>query len=185
VSEIVLNALTTFRPSEIDWLYRGLSRFFPEAWARFHDHVAGDGGDIIAAYSARMEHPDEAVRIAASRAWCDWEDAVLSFETSEAGQRTLHDQIAFVRICSHYACHAAWLADGQLIANVNRIAHIPARLIHGRRDMTCPVTTAYELVQSWPQAKLIILEDAGHLRSDSKRAALLEAFDFFARSATA
>lgn len=35
VSEIVLTAVTTTRPSEIDWLYRGVAPLFPEQWQRF------------------------------------------------------------------------------------------------------------------------------------------------------
>jgi proline iminopeptidase len=30
VSQIMLSAITTTRRSEIDWLYRGVGRFFPE-----------------------------------------------------------------------------------------------------------------------------------------------------------
>jgi proline iminopeptidase len=35
VSEIVIPAVTTTRRSEIDWLYQGVARFFPEEWHRF------------------------------------------------------------------------------------------------------------------------------------------------------
>src|SRR4051794_19176145 len=39
VTEIVLIAITTTRRSEIDWLYRGVGRFFPGEWERFRDGV--------------------------------------------------------------------------------------------------------------------------------------------------
>src|SRR5690606_21716704 len=45
VSEIVINAVTTTRRREIDWLYAGIGRFFPEQWRRFRDH-AGDA-DVV------------------------------------------------------------------------------------------------------------------------------------------
>src|SRR5262249_47044259 len=32
-------SVTTTRRLELDWLYRGAGRFFPEAWARFRDGV--------------------------------------------------------------------------------------------------------------------------------------------------
>ena len=35
VSEVVLVDVTTSRRAEIDWLYRGVGRFFPEQWRRF------------------------------------------------------------------------------------------------------------------------------------------------------
>lgn len=39
VPEIVISSVTTTRRSEIDWLYRGIARFFPEEWERFRAGV--------------------------------------------------------------------------------------------------------------------------------------------------
>ncbi len=39
VSGMLMASVTSTRRSELDWLYRGAGRFFPEAWARFRDHV--------------------------------------------------------------------------------------------------------------------------------------------------
>jgi proline iminopeptidase len=187
VSEIVLNAVTTSRRSEAKWLYGGLARFFPEAWERFAGHVpeAKNAADVISAYAARMEAPDPAVRLAAARAWCAWEDAALSLEPNPDaglfGGLATNDLLAFVRICTHYLRHGAWLEEGALIRDAPRLAGIPGVLIHGRRDLTCPVDTAWALARAWPGAELVVLDDAGHLRSDSKRAALLRALDGFAR----
>jgi proline iminopeptidase len=56
VSEIVLIGVTTTRRREIDWLYRGVRRFFPEAWERFRLAVppgsVGPDGDLVPAYAA-------------------------------------------------------------------------------------------------------------------------------------
>jgi proline iminopeptidase len=38
--------------------------------------------------------------------------------------------------------------------------------------MACPLDTARDLARAWPSVELIVLDDAGHLRSDSERAAL-------------
>ena len=37
VSGMLMLSVTSTRRLEIDWLYRGVGRFFPEAWARFRD----------------------------------------------------------------------------------------------------------------------------------------------------
>jgi len=187
VSEIVLSAVTTSRRVEAEWLYGGAARFFPEAWERFQGHVpeADRDGNLIEAYARLMEHPDPAVRLAAARAWCAWEDAVLSLEPNV--EPSLHaslpteDVLAFVRICTHYLRHAAWLDEGALIRDASRLAAIPGVLIHGLRDMSCPIDTAWALARTWPGAKLIDLADSGHLRSDSNRAAWLSALDGFAQ----
>jgi hypothetical protein len=47
----VLGATMT-RRSEIDWLYRGAARFFPEEWERFRAVV--DDDDVVAGYARLM-----------------------------------------------------------------------------------------------------------------------------------
>ena len=185
VSEIVLNAVTTSSSAEVRWLYGGVARFFPEAWERFRGHVpeaAHDEG-VITAYASRMDQVEEATRLAAAHAWCAWEDAVLSFEQQPKGSLLTDlqpgEMLAFARICTHYLRHRMWLEEGVLLREAGRLADIPGVLIHGRRDMSCPVDTAWALAQVWPGAELVIVEDAGHLRSDAKRAALLRALDAF------
>ncbi|UQA92267.1 alpha/beta fold hydrolase [Streptomyces halobius] len=82
VSDIVIPSVTTTRRSEIDWLYRGVGRFFPEEWERFLAGAPGvdRDGDIVGASARLMEDPDPAVRDKATADWCAWEDAVLSLQ---------------------------------------------------------------------------------------------------------
>jgi proline iminopeptidase len=188
VTEIVLTQVTTFRRSEAQWLYYDVSRFFPEAWSRFRQltPTAKSAQELVAAYVQHLEHPDIDVRLAAARAWCEWEDAVLSLESTPAISRLCNlpnnDMLAFVRICTHYLQHDAWLPENALIQNAVKLGAIPGVLIHGRRDMICPVNTAYELSAAWPGSRLVVLDDAGHLGSESKCAALLCALNEFART---
>ncbi|MEY9212298.1 proline iminopeptidase [Thermobifida halotolerans] len=118
VSEIVLAGVTTTTPEEIDWLYHGLRRLLPGPWEAFRDALPeGErDGDLVAAYHRLLNSPEEAVRLAAARAWCAWEDAVIAHEAlgrpGYYGDRTDDALLAFARICAHYFTHRAWLADG-------------------------------------------------------------------------
>ena len=186
VSAMVLSSVTCFLPREEKWLYWGARRFFSEAFQRFRGFVpqARTWKEVIAAYCDACEDPILDRRIAAAREWCAWEDAVLSLEPG-ASQFSFancpeKDLLAFVRICTHYIRHAAWLEDGALIAGAPVLAGIPGVLIHGRRDMSCPIDTAWLLSRYWPGSKLVALDDAGHLGTDAKRLALLRALDSFA-----
>ena len=187
VTEIVIAGVTTTRRSEIAWLYRGVGRFFPEEWERFRAGVpaAARDGDLVTAYSRLMDSPDATVRQKAAADWVAWEDAVISQEphgTPNAyGQRAGVARLAFVRICSHYFSHGAWLEEGALLRDANRLAGIPGVVIHGRLDMSSPLTTAWELAQHWPDAQLIVIPDSGHTGSDAMKSEIVGALDRFAR----
>jgi proline iminopeptidase len=181
VSEIVLLGVTTSRMSELDWLYRGVGRFFPAAWERFHAGARND--DVLAAYARLMEDADEDVRVQAATDWLAWEDAVISLEPNGRpnaySDRPPDAQLAFVRICAHYFSHAAWLEEGALLRDAHRLAGIPGVLIHGRLDLGSPVGTAFELARAWPDAQLVVVGDSGHTGSDAMRTEALAATERF------
>jgi proline iminopeptidase len=185
-SEIVIVGVTTTRRSEIDWLYRGVGRFFPADWERFRAGVpeADGAADLVAAYARLMEHPDAAVRARAATDWLAWEDVVISLEPNGKPQayssRPPAAALAFVRICAHYFSHGAWLEEDELLRNAARLAGIPGALVHGRLDMGSPLRTAWELAQVWPDARLVVVDDSGHTGSEDMRYETLEAVDQFA-----
>ncbi|TMR98312.1 prolyl aminopeptidase [Nonomuraea basaltis] len=189
VSEMVIVAVTMTRRTEIDWLYRGSGRFFPEEWERFRQGVPeadrdGDTFALLAAYSRLMAGPDPEVRAKAAHDWTAWEDALISQETNgkpgSYSDRPPDALLAFVRICAHYFSNAAWLEEGVLLREAGRLAGIPGVLIHGRMDMSGPLITAWELAQVWPDARLVVVEDSGHTGSETMRKEIFAALDAFA-----
>jgi len=187
VAGMLLVAVTSTRRSEIDWLYRGAGRFFPEAWERFRDHVGGAGyrlptdaeppiEDLLAAYSRLMEDADANVRARAANAWLEWEDAAISLEAAGSpgvySDRPDDAKLAMVRICSHYFANDAFLEDGVLIREAGRLAGIPGILIHGRSDISGPAITAWELARAWPGAELVVVDGTGHTGSGAMTAAV-------------
>jgi proline iminopeptidase len=184
VSEIVLHSVTMTRPADIDWLYHGVGRFFPEEWARFlaGAGVAGPGGDLVAAYYRLLHDEDPAVRERAAKDWCDWEDAVVSLEGYGPSPRYQDPRfrMAFARIVTHYFHHRAWLEDGALLRDAGRLAGIPGVLVHGHLDLGGPPVTAWELAQAWPGAELHLL-GTGHTGGPGMDEYLIAATDRFAR----
>jgi proline iminopeptidase len=185
VSEIVITGVTVTRRSDVDWLYRGVGRFFPEAWTRFRDGAPeNDRDDLVAAYARLVESPDAAVREQATRDWLAWEDAVISLEENGSpgaySDRPPDAALALVRICARYFSHGAWLEEGELLANAGRLVGIPGALLHGRHDLGSPVGVAWELAQAWPGSELVVVEDSGHTGSETFRKLLLQTTDRFA-----
>jgi len=186
VTEMIIPAVTMTRPEEIDWLYNGVGRYFPEAWDRFRLGVPENerDGNLVQAYSRLMESPDAEVRAQAARDWLTWEDAVISMEVNGSpgaySDRVPDAQIAFVRICAHYFGNNAWLEPDEILRKADRLKGIPGILIHGRTDLGSPVKTAWELTKVWPDARLTVIEDAGHTGSEAWAQTMLDATNEFA-----
>jgi proline iminopeptidase len=189
---LICSSVTSSRRAEIDWLYRGAGRIFPEAWARFRDYAGAERfrlptdneppvEDLLLAYARLMEDPDPGVRARTAAEWVAWEDAVISGESNGQpgtySDRQGDARLAFVRICAHYFGHGAFLDDGVLIREAGRLAGIPGILVQGRSDLGGPVITAWELAIAWPGAELIVVEDSGHTGSAAMREALDAARD--------
>ncbi|MDR0779719.1 MAG: alpha/beta fold hydrolase, partial [Pseudomonadales bacterium] len=53
-------------------------------------------------------------------------------------------------------------SDDQLLRDVEKIRHIPCVIVQGRYDVVCPMRSAWHLHKAWPEAKLVVVPDAGH-----------------------
>jgi proline iminopeptidase len=70
--------------------------------------------------------------------------------------------MVFATLVIHYWRHAAFLDEPGSEENMKRIAHIPGVLIHGRRDISSPLQTAWDLHKRWPASEFIVIEEEGH-----------------------
>lgn len=186
VAAMVLGGVTTTRRREIDWLYRGLAPLYPAEWERFVAGVPADTpeGGLVAAYNALLFDADPAVRDKAARDFHDWDNASASV-TAQAGRASDGVDparlLARSRIVTHVFRHAAWMEEGHLLANAHRLQGIPGVLVHGRLDLQGPLVTAWELARAWPEAKLVVIDGAGHSAGDAGMAeAITAALDGFA-----
>jgi proline iminopeptidase len=189
VSEVVLVAVTNTRAQDVDWLYGGVGRYFPEAWERFRTFVgvgpAASGTEVVTAYDEVLQGRDPALRERAAIEWCRWEEAVAAPDAERKAGGYLFEadprkRLAFARLCAHYFAHHAWLGEDELLENAGRLAGIPAVLVHGRLDLGGSTMLAWELARAWPGARLEIIEGAGHATGPGLGAAIGAALDDFA-----
>lgn len=168
VTEMILRGIFLLRRREIQWYYQeGASRIFPEAWAKYLEPIPEDErDDLVGAYHRRLTSTDRDERIAAARAWSMWEGSTSRLVPDpDLIQRTGHATFAeaFARIECHYFINGGFFQDdNQILANIDRIAHIPAVIVQGRYDIVCPVESAYLLHRAWPESQLIIAQQSGH-----------------------
>lgn len=186
VRALILVSVTMTRRSDVHWLYHEIGRYLPEQWARFRDGVPSPerDGDLVASYDRLLnESADSTAAAAAARSWCDWEDAAVSLEPGWRPSPRYRDagfRLQFARIVAHYFHHGAWLDEGQILRDAHRLAGIPGVLIHGRLDIGSPVDVPWLLARAWPDADLVVVDEAGHQGSERTTGLILEAGRRFA-----
>jgi len=165
---LILRGIFMLRRSELQWFYQdGASHIFPDQWERYLAPIPPrERGDLMKAYHRRLISPDRRVRMRAARAWSTWEGATSSLFPDQASTKRMGSArfaMAFARIEAHYFVHRGFFErDDQLLRGVGRIRHIPAIIVQGRYDLVCPMRSAWDLHRAWPEAKLIVVPDAGH-----------------------
>jgi proline iminopeptidase len=167
VTEIVLRGIFMLRSKEIAWFYQhGASEMFPDRWQHYLAPIPeAERSDLLAAYYRRLTGDDEAERMAAAKAWSIWEGTTSTLlPNQDVADAFGADEmaLALARIECHYFVNDGFMDENQLIENVDRIRHIPAVIVQGRYDVVCPVVSAWELANAWPEADLRIVADAGH-----------------------
>lgn len=162
----VLRGIFLCTPAEIDWFLNGIRWFFPEVHDEF---VAGippeERGDLLQAYAKRLFCDDPATYIPAARSWGRYEGRCLFLLPDPAAIADFSsDQVSIGvgRLEAHYFLHNGFFSEDQLIRNVDRIRHLPAVIVQGRYDVVCPPLSAFRLHAAWPEAKMQVIDDAGH-----------------------
>lgn len=169
VEALILRGTFLARRQDIDWFYGGgAAQFFPDLWAIFCAPIPpAERGDMVAAYHRRLFCGDRAVELAHARIWTQWENALsgLHAPLGDSGIAPDHAH-AFARLECHYFHNACFLDEGQLLARLDRIRHIPAVIVHGRQDVICRPEASHTLAEGWPKAQLRLVAGAGHAMSE-------------------
>jgi proline iminopeptidase len=182
----VLRGIFLCTQAEIDWFMHGMRWYFPEAHEEFVAPIPpAERGDLLRAYQVRLFGDDPELALQAARQWSRYEGRCLFLRPqAEVIEECSSDAVALGigRLEAHYFLHRGFLQEDQLLANIERIRHLPAVIVQGRYDAVCPPLSAYRLHQAWPQARLHMIADAGHAAFEpGTTTALLAATEQFKR----
>ena len=164
---IALVAVTTSSRAEIQWITEDIGRVFPEEWSRFQ-RESGDvpGERLVEAYARRLAGKDRDDAHLAALAWDRWESTHISLDPGWTPGPMFDDdrqRMTFALLVTHYWANDGFLTGGNEIApRIHQLDGIPGYLIHGRRDISGPVATAWQLHQRWRTSQLLIVEEEGH-----------------------
>lgn len=130
---------------------------YPDAWKMFVEAIPPAArGDMMAAYKAvfDMTPRDDADRLRqlqAATAWSVWEGTISNMipqddDPGKFGEAAF--ALSFAQIEAHFFAHDLFLAPGEIVDTISRIAAIPTHIVHGRFDQVCPLTQASRLIEA-------------------------------------
>lgn len=190
VTALVLRGIFLLRKAEIDWFYQnpwGAAAIYPDRWAEYVALIPErERHDMVRAYYRRLTSSDRRVRARAARTWSVWEAATSYLKQNRSYMSAFQrgpTADAFARIECHYFINRGFFRrDDELLHKVKRIRRIPAVIVQGRYDVVCPMRSAWDLHQAWPEAEFRIVSDAGHSAFEpATTQALIRATDRFSR----
>lgn len=166
VCAFVLMAIADGSRGYVEWISEGVAMIFPEAWADFERAAHRQEGErLLDAYLRLLTDPDPEVRQKAALAWCTWEDAHMQIPGGLEPGLVLRDadwREVFARQVVWAWATQFSLPESGVLARLDRIAHLPAVMVHGRLDISGPVGGPWRLHQQWPASRLVVIEDEGH-----------------------
>ena len=189
VKALVLRGIFLARAEDTEWFLSpeaGPAQVFPEHYASFYKQVDGakTGTEISLAYADLFAQEDEIRFTQAVKAWCLWEEWISRlhhYEHEPNPDYDFHRAKSLAQLECHYINNHCFIDENYILDNIEKIAHIPGSIVHGRYDMVCKLKAAVDLSNAWENGQLMIVPDAGHSASEPSIAdALVQSTDALA-----
>jgi len=172
VSGLMLRAIFLGTAKEVEWAFVDAAKTYrPELHAAFRDWLpVGERSDLLAAYVTRLCDPNPHVHAPAAHVWNAYERILSEIapkkvalpKEPDTGTRLPPTPL----IEAHYIRHNFFLEPNQLLRDTSRLTGIPGRIVQGRYDLLCPPEAAHALASAWPDARLEIIDTAGHAMTE-------------------
>ncbi|WP_323611010.1 prolyl aminopeptidase [Erysipelothrix enhydrae] len=165
VSQLVLRGIFLGRQSDIDWLYQeGASYFYPAEHEAFKSVIEPDERhDLIQAYYRVFTGKDDLQKRLCAKAWSTWESSLVHLVPRLQDLEVTDADISLATLeCHFFANKMFWDDDNYLLNHINQIQTIPTEIVHGRYDVDCRPSGAYELAQKLENVHLHLVEASGH-----------------------
>jgi proline iminopeptidase len=168
VNGLILRGSFLARRRDLEWFVEdGVRRIFPDGWSEFLDHFSPDQQrHPLDALHAALTGADELARLRIARAWTLWNARVAhgnGFDPENLDRQAVTAMAQQAKIEAHYAVHGYFIAENQVLDHLHRLPRVPTVIIHGRRDLVCPMEAAYLLHRNLPHSELRVVPEAGHL----------------------
>jgi proline iminopeptidase len=166
VFSLTLRGIFLSRQSELDWFLGEVKNYYPETWQQLCDYLPqAERDQPLIAYERRVFDPNPETSIPAAIRWNAFESSIMTLLPRPAPAEPIDGNIELARakIQIHYIRNQCFVGHRDLLKEAqNKLQGIPTTIIQGRYDMVCPPITAWQLHQSLPHARLVMVPDAGH-----------------------
>ncbi len=172
VMGLILRGIFLCREQDLKWSYQeGANHIFPDYWAEFMLPIhESDRSDVIGSYYKLLNSDDELARMGAAKHWAEWEGRCATLHPCKTVFNRFthpHTAMSLARIEAHYFVNKSFIAQNQILDNMDKLENIPGIIVHGRYDMVCTLDNAYKLHHAWERSELHIIRDAGHAASEA------------------
>jgi proline iminopeptidase len=184
----VLRGIFLGREQDYLHLLYDMGKIFPDAYDAFAHHLPKEEqGDILTAYYKRLMDEDPNIHMPAAQAFMKYNIICSTHLPNNESLEKLMSNDALIlgvaRAYFYYSYHHFFLTPNQILSQMDKIAHLPAIIVHGRWDAICLPESAYTLHKQWPNSALWIIPDGGHSANDPTIAqGLVGATNLFAHS---
>lgn len=159
ITAFVLRGICLFTEEENKWMFEKgyASEVFPEAWKQVTKPLSKGTRKIIKPYLRLLENPK--TRKTASYHWSKYEHNLSYLNPPHFVADPKSDEESAV-LEAYYFAHNGWITPKLLLETAKKIK-VPVLLVQGRYDMVCPPSSAIQLKEAIPHAKLSLVI-AGH-----------------------
>ena len=158
----ILRGIFLGSKTEINWFLHDIKKFFPEAHNKFISLVPQNNrNNVLEWFYDQLHSNNRSQNLKAASVWAEYENSCSSLNYLSrpiSGEQAL----GISKIETHYFMNNCFIDDDYIIKNIDKISNIKSVIVQGRHDVICPPFTALRLANSWDEAKIEIVDDAGH-----------------------
>ncbi|MDU4652237.1 prolyl aminopeptidase [Sneathia sanguinegens] len=164
VSGLILRGIFLARKEDVDWLYcGGAGQFFPEEFEKYISILSEEEKkDIIASYMKYLSSDDMKIVSKYAKFWNDWESSCVRLYPMKLADEVTEYDIAVARLECHYFYNNSFIKENYILDNIDKIKNIKTLICHGRYDVDCRPSGAYQLAKHMNNCKLIFVDASGH-----------------------
>lgn len=152
----------------------GANLLRPDYWDvyAYWDEIKGRPS-LIDAYYEVLTSGDEDKMLEAAKRFMIWDNSIAMVDYNgdaiKDAQDNPADQVSISKSWFHFAKNEFVKREAsELLSMQDTVGRIPIDLVHGEKDYICPVGNAFQFKDAYPDARIRIIDGAGHSGADQK-----------------